>query len=258
MSLVLVQPSTRSSWNEPSTAPVSAVWSARGSTAASVVRTASIVAIAGESIAAPLAIPPIVAVTPRDLDVRDRLLAHRVGGQDRVGGRVPPSAPAASAATSFGIPSSIGVHRQRDPDETGRAHEHVARRDPETGRGQLAHPRARRRGPASPVAALALPELSTTAAARPSRRWSRLTSTGAAGARLVVNTPAAVAGTWSAVRDDREVGLARLLDARRRARPRRIPAAAVTLTDALTASPRPRTAPVVSGSPSSRLAHWIA
>ena len=72
-----------------------------------------------------------------------------------------------------------------------------------------------------PVAALALPELRTTAAARPSARWPRLICTGAAATRLLVNTPAAVTGAPSAVATMREVGRARLLDARReRRRPR--------------------------------------
>ena len=53
--------------------------------------------------------------------------------------------------------------------------------------------------PRSPVAALALPELSTTAAARPSARWARVTWTGAAVARLVVNTPAALTARRSVV-----------------------------------------------------------
>ena len=55
------------------------------------------------------------------------------------------------------------------------------------------HIRRASRRPGSPVAALAFPELSTTAAARPSRKWSLLTCTGAACTRFVVNT--AVAGT---------------------------------------------------------------
>ena len=47
--------------------------------------------------------------------------------------------------------------------------------------------------PWAPVQALALPELTTTARARPSARCSRDTSTGAAARRLFVNAPAAVA-----------------------------------------------------------------
>ena len=61
------------------------------------------------------------------------------------------------------------------------------------------HMRSASARPCSPVAALALPELSTTAAARPSARCRRLICTGAAATRLVVNTPAAVTGAPSAV-----------------------------------------------------------
>ena len=58
-----------------------------------------------------------------------------------------------------------------------------------------------RSSPSSPVAALALPLLRTTAVAWPSvaSRWCRLTTTGAAARRLVVNTPAAATGAPSAV-----------------------------------------------------------
>ncbi len=55
--------------------------------------------------------------------------------------------------------------------------------------------------PAAPVAALALPDVRMTPAARPpvAARWARLTWTGAAAARLLVNTPAAGPGSPSAV-----------------------------------------------------------
>jgi hypothetical protein len=60
VSLVDVHPSTVIEPNEPDTDDASAEWSTAGSTSASVVRTASIVAMSGASIAAPLAIPPTV------------------------------------------------------------------------------------------------------------------------------------------------------------------------------------------------------
>ena len=53
--------------------------------------------------------------------------------------------------------------------------------------------RARRRMPWAPVQAFALPELTTTARARPSARCSRESTTGAAARRLRVNAPAAAA-----------------------------------------------------------------
>ena len=64
VSLVERDPSVVIRLNEASTAVVRACWSARASTAASVVITASIVAMAGDSMAAPLAIPPTVTLTP--------------------------------------------------------------------------------------------------------------------------------------------------------------------------------------------------
>ena len=59
--------------------------------------------------------------------------------------------------------------------------------------------RSASRRPGSPVAALALPELRTTAAARPLARWRRLICTGAAATRLLVNTPAAETAARSEV-----------------------------------------------------------
>ncbi len=61
------------------------------------------------------------------------------------------------------------------------------------------HMRSASARPGSPVAALALPELRITAAARPSARCRRLICTGAAATRLLVNTPAAVTGAPSTV-----------------------------------------------------------
>ena len=77
------------------------------------------------------------------------------------------------------------------------------------------HMRSASARPGSPVAALALPELSTTAAARPSARCRRLTCTGAAATRLAGEH--AGGGDRRAVGggDHGEVGRARRLDARR-------------------------------------------
>ena len=65
------------------------------------------------------------------------------------------------------------------------------------------------------MAALALPLLSTTAAARPpvAARWAREVTTGAAVILLAVNTAAAVTGRPSAVATSDEVGVAARLDA---------------------------------------------
>ena len=68
--------------------------------------------------------------------------------------------------------------------------------------------RARPRGRASPVAALAQPAFTTTARARPAARCSRETSTGAAWARFVVKTPAAVHGAVGHEQREVEAGRA--------------------------------------------------
>ena len=74
MSLVEVQPSTTCALKLSATPACSDVAAGRpGSTAASVVSTASIVAMFGASIAAPLAMPPTTKPAPRD----DGLLAAR-------------------------------------------------------------------------------------------------------------------------------------------------------------------------------------
>ena len=112
----------------------------------------------------------------------------------------PPSAPAGGDERRR-CPPRRGPIGRRDADEAGRAHEHVGRLAAEAGRRQRRTSRSASASPVAPVAALALPLLRTTAAARPpvAARWARLTSTGAALARFVVNTPAAATGRPSAV-----------------------------------------------------------
>ena len=63
------------------------------------------------------------------------------------------------------------------------------------------HSRCRRRGPGPPVAALALPDVRIDPGGTPRwrARWARLIWTGAAAARLEVNTPAAGTARPSAV-----------------------------------------------------------
>ena len=115
MSLVERQPSTLRQSNVSPTARASARCSTAGSTAASVVSTASIVAIAGESIAAPFAMPPTIALP----GARDRFLAHGVGGQHRLGG-VAAAVGARASPHSFGMPASsaaIGIGMPMSPVE---------------------------------------------------------------------------------------------------------------------------------------------
>ena len=162
-----------------------------GSTAASVVSTASIVAIAGDSIAAPLAMPPMVATTPCATSTRCTVSLRTVSVVSMaVAAASPPAASALSAVASFGIPDStgsIGIGIPISPVEQTSTSRGAQPSDSAVSSAM----RSASRRPASPVAALALPELSTTAAARPSWRWMRLICTGAAATRLDVNTPVA-------------------------------------------------------------------
>ena len=206
VSFVERQPSTERQSNVSATARASARPRSGGSTPASVVRTASIVAIAGESIAAPFAIPPTVAppvrATASFASVSVVMIARAAAA--------PPSG--ASCPHSFGMPTSstsIGIGMPMRPVEHTSTSS-VARPRPWA---VSSHMRAALRRPGSPVAALALPELSTTDAARPSRRCRCDTCTGAACARFVVKTPAADTDRAILGRDEREVGCARRLDA---------------------------------------------
>ena len=199
MSLVERDPSVVMRLNEASTACVRAVWSAPGSTTASVVITASMVAMAGESIAAPLAMPPTVMVTPPTSKVAIASLATVSVVMMASAAERPASGVAARAAAAAGTPvvnGSIGMGIPIRPVEQTRT---WLRSQPRASATSAAVPSATSR-PGSPVAALALPELRTTAAAcDPPARCRRLSWTGAAATRLVVNTPAAVTGRWSAV-----------------------------------------------------------
>ena len=103
VSLVERAPSTFRQSNDSETAAASARWSAARSMAASVVTTASIVAMAGESIAAPFAIPPTVAapiVATASFGFVSVVMMARAAS-------APP--PLDTCAHSFGMPASIGA-----------------------------------------------------------------------------------------------------------------------------------------------------
>ncbi len=156
------------------------------------VTTASIVAIAGDNIAAPLAMPPTVAA-PAAATASFSLVSVVIIAR---AAREPPSA--ASSPQSFGMPTSsasMGIGMPMRPVE----HTSTSSGAMPRPSAVSSHIRTASRRPGSPVAAFALPELNTTAAARPFARWRREIWTGAACARFVVNTPAAVAGTPSSV-----------------------------------------------------------
>ena len=195
MSLVLVQASTMSVLKEASTAPRRAAWRAEGVAGASVVRTASIVAMAGASIAAPFAMPPTRVPSPAGAVAC--LVTVSVVSMAWLARR-PAVSSAASAAAAAGMPASSAAMGSGMPMRPVEQTSTSVGAQPSAA-AVAAHMRRASSRPGSPVAALALPELRTTAAACPSARCWRLIWTGAAVARLVVNTPAAGTGRRSAV-----------------------------------------------------------
>ena len=85
VSLVDMQPSESSRSKLTRVAARRASSSSAAGTTASVVMTTSMVASCGASMPAPLAIPPMLQPAPSTM----HLLAHRVGGHDRLGGVLP-------------------------------------------------------------------------------------------------------------------------------------------------------------------------
>ncbi len=134
MSLVERQPSTLRQSKVSDTAWANARFSAAGSTNASVVRTASIVAIAGESMAAPLAIPPTIAVPAGAVASFATVSVVRIALR-RVG-----TAVGADGSAQLGDTRLERGHGHRNADEPGRADEHVGGRGTDPGARELAHP----------------------------------------------------------------------------------------------------------------------
>ena len=164
---------------------------------ASVVSTASIVAMSGASIAAPLAMPPDAEAGCLDQHLfRGRVRRHhRDGGlhglspglcRERRPGREPLLEPA---------------DRERDADQTRLADEDLLGRRPDSSGNELAHALRARAALPRRSARWRSRSSTTTAAARPpvESRCARLTRTGAALALLLVNTAAAGTATLSCV-----------------------------------------------------------
>ena len=99
------------------------------------------------------------------------------------------AASAPREATAAGTPASKGATGSGTPITPVEAMSTSCASQPSSSATICAERRATAR-PGSPVAALALPELSTTARARPRAARSRLRATGAAPKRLVVKAPA--------------------------------------------------------------------
>ena len=213
-------------------------------------QSASIVAMLGASIAAPLAMAPTVNPAPFTSAVLGTvsvvMMARAAAAPDSALPRRAATIPARCGSTSAsgkGMPMSpvwqtrISCRCASIPLATAPQRRDAASR------------------PGSPVAALALPEVRITPADRPpvASRWARLICTGAAAAKLPVKTPGggdrpAVIGCHH-----RHIGYARSLD------PGRTPGGHEPLGcgDAHGYNPASGN-PVVSGSPRAMLAHWTA
>ena len=110
-SLVLVQPSTEIALNEPSTASASTRRSVAGGTSASVVTCASVVAMSGRIMPAPLAMPPIRTLPPASVTAARASLGNGVGGADRL--RRPPAVGGAQRSGGSADAGRDVVDRQR-------------------------------------------------------------------------------------------------------------------------------------------------
>ena len=209
-----MQPSTVISLNECPTASPRAPCSSPGDTAASVVSTASIVAMFGASMAAPFAMPPttkpsasmttclvLVSVVKMALAAT----AAQAGDDPRPAKRIGKAA--AIFSTSRRVPIVPVEQTRTFSGATASA------------RAASSHVSSAASRPGAPVAAFAYPLLRTTAAviAPLSAGWARETCTGAAAARLDVKTAAEATGPESAVATSAR-SRAVLLDPRRHPR----------------------------------------
>ena len=191
MSLVEVHPSTVSSLKVVPTAPPRAGASTSGGTRASVVSTASIVAMFGASIPAPLAMPPTENPPPSTTTSFAWVSVVRIASAaSAAAGREPSRAPASAGSAPRSRSRSSG--RPIRPVEQTRT---CSASSPSTSASAEALALAAAT-PAGPVAAFAQPLFKRTAPARPplDKRCPRLTVTGAAAARLEVKVAAAGTG----------------------------------------------------------------
>ncbi len=193
MSLVDWQPSTLRQLKVVSTAERSALEPSEASRTASVVRNASIVAMSGRSIPAPLAIPPTVTPPVRrtlDFGTESVVMIAVAAWSDPSGdiratrlGRAP-SMRRRGSTVPIGPVEHISTSRGSQPSSSAT-------------RAVMASASA---NPASPVPALAQPEFTTTARATPESSRLRERRTGGAAVRDRVKTPVAVVVPSAAIR----------------------------------------------------------
>ena len=161
--------------------------SSAGVAMASVVRTTSMVASAGASIPAPLAMPETCHPSPAEVACLDTESVVMIAV---AAASWPCGVSEATAAATPGRSRSIGSRSPMSPVEhTATSPAEIARRS-----ATCSAVRCVSRKPGDPVQALAPPELSTTASTRPSVTTCLDHVTGAASTRLLVKTAAAA---WS-------------------------------------------------------------
>ena len=169
------------------------------------VMTTSIVASAGASMPAPLAMPPTTKPSPWPTEVLATVSVVMMASA----ASPPPSADSSAAAAS--TPGSSWSIGSRTPIRPVEATATSVAEQPSAAATCSAVAWVSWK-PGAPVQALAPPELSTTASTRPSEATWRLHTTGAAWTRLPVKTAAAACGR-AVVDDERDVGLAGGLEA---------------------------------------------
>jgi len=162
VSFVDVAPSTVMALNDAATASCSAFCRVGASTAASVVQTASMVAMLGASMAAPLAMPPTVKPEPTTTTsfgtVSVVMMARAAAAPASV-----PSPRASTMVARRGSTVSMGNGMPMRPVWQMRTCSSDAPMPPAT----APHTRSAASRPGAPVAAFALPDVSTMPAALP-------------------------------------------------------------------------------------------
>ena len=165
-------------------------------TAASVRTNASIVAILGSIIPEPLAMPATVTGHPSTSAVTIAVFAKV--SVVRMASAASARPFASSSAAAARMPPRIRGMGRRSPITPVDATNTCSGGTPIAFAARCAISLASRR-PCSPMATFAMPLLTTTARACPSRMWARHSSTGAPTTEDVVKTPAALAGTSLAI-----------------------------------------------------------
>jgi hypothetical protein len=194
--LVEVSPSTVIRLNEPPTASIKQDCNKSLSSPASVTTNASMVAISGRIIPAPLATPVTVTVCPSTSSCREAPLGTvSVVMIPYAASTQPSSDKRAQAPGKPALILSTGSDSPITPVENGNT---ASGEHPALAASRVQHSRASRR-PCSPVPALALPVFTSRYSGDVAARCSRATVTGAAQKALRVNTAAQVDPSSSAM-----------------------------------------------------------